>query len=78
VSQEGLQRLIEWANREPTLRARLRDDMDAVLRESGIELTADERRQVRETDWSLSSEQHTLSSIEGQTDRLAGAPDAGR
>ena len=69
MSQEGLQKLMERANGEPSFRAALRDNAEQAVREAGIDLTDEERLQLQTVDWSLTSEQHTIDTIESKTGR---------
>jgi predicted ribosomally synthesized peptide with nif11-like leader len=57
MSREAIEELIDrWMN-DPAFRAAVREDPEGAVRDTGLELTADELAAVQGVDWSLSDEE---------------------
>ncbi|MGO9056588.1 MAG: Os1348 family NHLP clan protein [Candidatus Binataceae bacterium] len=57
MSRAAVESLIDrWMN-EPDFRAALRQDAEAAVRTSGVDLSAEEWDAVRQIDWNLSDEE---------------------
>ncbi|MGO9059537.1 MAG: Os1348 family NHLP clan protein [Candidatus Binataceae bacterium] len=57
MSRAAVETLIDrWMN-EPDFRAALRQDAEAAVRTSGVELTSEEWDALRRIDWNLSDEE---------------------
>jgi len=68
VSKEAINQLIErWVN-DDAFRTQVRQDPEATIRATGLELTEEEWAGIRQVDWTLSDEE-----LQGRTSKL-GAP----
>jgi hypothetical protein len=59
MSREAIEELLDRWMDDPAFRNAIRQDPEATVRASGLELDADEWAAVRRIDWSLSDEELT-------------------
>jgi hypothetical protein len=57
MSREAVEQLMDRWENEPAFRAKLRQDPEATVRASGLELDAAEWAALKSIDWSLSDEE---------------------